>query len=604
MIEAPQPQGEQPTQYTPAGPPEPLIFESFEGINTATLRPGVDDKQAAWLDGFMPLGPMRNLRTMYGIGPALFQPADNDTIVFFDFFNIGSTPYMLAITGGGEIYAVNTNTKVSSTIAPAGTITNPARTAVGLSQYGSKYVLIVAQQTNGYWIWDGTTFYSPGGIGPVVTISNGGSGYVTPPTITFSGGGGSGAAATAILTGGIVTSIQITNSGTSYTSAPTMAFSSGSAAATVVLMPKAISGSAIEVYAGRVWIANNATITFSAPGSVTDFSSGSGGGNFTSSDSFLRVQFTQLKQTNGFLYLIADSSVNYISGVQTSGSPPVTTFTNQNADPEVGTPWPASVDVFSRNILFANAFGAHVTYGGAVTKISEPLDGVYNTVANFGNITPSAGKAIIFGKKCWMLLLPIIDPVSGQQVNKLLLTRDPVGKIWWTATQDVPLIYVQHQEINSVLTAYGTDGTAVYPLFAQPSVAVQKVAQSKLWDKPGGYQFTKFITRFWAILKYYDFRSSNLTVSFDNEIGSTIQTLAPTANAAIWTTPGGATSTWTTVSSAISTWLAGGGGALTVLAPDAVGEQGILTGFTITTSCADMAIVSAMIQDSMAGYRG
>jgi len=27
-----------------------------------------------------------------------------------------------------------------------------------------------------------------------------------------------------------------------------------------------------------------------------------------------------LKQTNGFLYLIGDSSINYISGVQTSGT--------------------------------------------------------------------------------------------------------------------------------------------------------------------------------------------------------------------------------------------------------------------------------------------
>ena len=146
-------------------------------------------------------------------------------------------------------------------------------------------------------------------------------------------------------------------------------------------------------------------------------------------------------------------------------------------------------------------FGAQVSYGGAVTKISEMLDGVYNTVPNFGNISPSAGKAIIFGKKCWILLLPIIDPVSGQQVNKLLLWS---GKLWWAATQDVPLIYIQHQEINSVLTSYGTDGLSVYPMFAQPSTAVQKVAQTKLWDKPGGYQFTKFVTRFWGIVQYYD----------------------------------------------------------------------------------------------------
>ena len=118
MIEAQPPSGEQSNPYLPAGPPDPLIFEAFEGINTATLRPGVDDKQAAWLDCFMPLGPGRNLRTMYDVGPALFTPADGDTIVFFDFFNISTTPYMLAIVTSGEIYAVNTNTGASTSIAP------------------------------------------------------------------------------------------------------------------------------------------------------------------------------------------------------------------------------------------------------------------------------------------------------------------------------------------------------------------------------------------------------------------------------------------------------------------------------------------------------
>ena len=44
--------------------------------------------------------------------------------------------------------------------------------------------------------------------------------------------------------------------------------------------------------------------------------------------------------------------------------------------------------------------------------------------------------------------------------------------------------------------------------------------------------------------------------------------------------------------------------AYSVLAPDAVAQEGVLTGFTVTTNAADMAIVSMMIQDSIAGYRG
>ena len=66
----------------------------------------------------------------------------------------------------------------------------------------------------------------PTGVGSV-TITTGGSGYTSAPTVTFSGGGGSVAAGTAVLTSGAVTSVTLTNAGTGYTSAPTVSFSGG-----------------------------------------------------------------------------------------------------------------------------------------------------------------------------------------------------------------------------------------------------------------------------------------------------------------------------------------------------------------------------------------
>ena len=61
-----------------------------------------------------------------------------------------------------------------------------------------------------------------------VTLDNGGTGY-TPGTYaaTFSGGGGSGAAATYTVTGTTVSYITVSNYGTGYTSAPTIAFPLG-----------------------------------------------------------------------------------------------------------------------------------------------------------------------------------------------------------------------------------------------------------------------------------------------------------------------------------------------------------------------------------------
>jgi hypothetical protein len=54
------------------------------------------------------------------------------------------------------------------------------------------------------------------------TITSGGNGYTNNPVVTITGGGGSGAKATAFQVNGVVTSISITNPGSGYTSAPSI----------------------------------------------------------------------------------------------------------------------------------------------------------------------------------------------------------------------------------------------------------------------------------------------------------------------------------------------------------------------------------------------
>lgn len=601
-------EGRNPSLHSPYLPPgvQPLVFEEFQGINTSTSRPGVDDKQAFWLDGFMPIG-RRFLRTMYGVGdPISFTDAAG--ISFFGFVNIGATPYCIVIHLDGSVHAVNTITRVSTEIAPAGTITSPSRLNVGLSQWGSQYLIIVSSQPNGYFLWDGTVFYSPGGIAPNVELTNVGSGYTSAPAVTVTGGSGTGATFTATVANGVVTGVTVTNSGTGYLAGETLALhftgGGGSAAAgTLTLMPFGISGTTVTTYAGHVWVADGDSVAFTGPGSVSDFSTNSGGGNFTSTDSTLRVRYIGLVQTNGFLYLVGDSSVSYISGVQTTSSPATTTFTLQNADPETGSPWPSTVGTFGRNVLFANAFGAHVSYGAAVTKISEPLDGVYATAPNFGGLIPSASKAILFGKRCWILLLPIIDPISGQQVNKLFLWN---GKIWWASMQDVTLLYIESQEIDSVLTTWGTDGTSIYPLFSTPSTAFEKIAQSRFWDAPVGYEQIKTSERFWAMANIFVLDDEPFQVSMDSELHSAVDFIdfvldPPTLN---WTNNAGDPINWTNNLGNPIDWFSSGTGIALTEPTGELSQQGALLGMTLKTRKSDMALISAKMSVEPAGYRG
>lgn len=60
------------------------------------------------------------------------------------------------------------------------------------------------------------------GMLSTITVTSGGSGYDTPPVISFTGGGGTGAVAVAYVTGGAVSSIVLVDPGRGYTSAPTV----------------------------------------------------------------------------------------------------------------------------------------------------------------------------------------------------------------------------------------------------------------------------------------------------------------------------------------------------------------------------------------------
>ena len=114
---------------------------------------------------------------------------------------------------------------------------------------------------------------------PANTLTSGGLGYTTAPAVTFSGGGGFGAAATAVLTGGVVTSITITNVGAGYTSPPTLTIAAPNITATATVEPQSAPASLRPLHS-RSPAAARAT---RAPPSVT-FVGGGGSGAAATAD--------------------------------------------------------------------------------------------------------------------------------------------------------------------------------------------------------------------------------------------------------------------------------------------------------------------------------
>ena len=91
------------------------------------------------------------------------------------------------------------------------------------------------------------------GVVSGITVTAGGTNYTSNPTVTISGGGGTGATATAARTGTAVSSVTVTNEGSGYTSQPTVSFShvNGTGAAANAQIDTASTGWALACQNGN-----------------------------------------------------------------------------------------------------------------------------------------------------------------------------------------------------------------------------------------------------------------------------------------------------------------------------------------------------------------
>jgi len=426
----------------PGSKPEVFTLDRFEGLNTQASRPGIDDQENSWLENMIPIGAS-NLRSLYGEGANIWTPPGGGVTAISIFpYNIGTVPQMLVFRSDGGLDNINLNTLVQQNIALANTFYDG--TAIpACAQWGNSGVVIVSKLSstnNGYWAWDGQ-LWPPGNASSPVWLG-----------------------------GGLTTA-----------------------------MPTSINGTYVETYQSRVIIDSGNIKQVSGPANGTTFSSAGGGVTLTASDPFLKRAFIASKQANGFLYSFGDSSINVISNI-TAGTP--ATLSNQNVDPQVGTSWKGTVQVFGNSIIFANTSGVYELRGGSAVKISDKIDGIFASAALTQPITtqPIAAVATLFGIRCYMLLLSVLDPFTNSQRFLLCMWN---GKKWFLGSQvlaGLPLTTIATQEIDSNLVAWGTSGSNVVQLFKTATDQLIKTIQSKFIQGDGGFITIKQILRAYALI--------------------------------------------------------------------------------------------------------
>lgn len=736
--------------------PRPFTVEDFGSLDTKATRPAIDSKSFAWIQNWIPIGA-GNMRTLYAESATpLYTAAVGRTIIHHAFYNIGTTEYAVVFLDNGTGYQVRVSDGATTTIsATANIFWQSGQELPAVAQWQSKYLIIVADNdTNGYWIWNGTKLFTNGTLAPTVTMETSGSTYASVPTVTAYGGTGTGATFTAVVennrvadvtvtdggsgylideqvtliftgggsedqaratatlsltsggvaivlvtnggsnyskpivtfaggagsgalafvsgaSNGVVTEVTITNPGVGYTSPPTVTIAdsgggagagatavcelrmgqitaitinnggtgydvppdviisdpdgaefpnvgaeatcttlagvvnaitirnnglgyktakvefqggNNAARASIKLMPFGISGSSVETYQSRVWVAEDTKFSFTAADSLDDFSTALGGGSRPVTDNNLKKRVVALRASNGFLYRFGDSSISVISNVQTSTSA-VTTFNDTNVDPQIGSAWRDTIVSFGRALVFANSSGVYALYGGAAEKVSPQLDGLF-AKASFNTaqsgITPTACVVNIFGIRCYALSFTTTDPYTNTLRDVMCLWD---GTRWFAATQLVQPDILSSQIIDSKMTAWGSKGRNLYKLFQVPSGSLLKVFQTKLFAFPS-YMHDAQAMRVYYIAKSNQGSAKLVTVALENEAGANPAISQPVAN------------TLTFMGSELISWTGAAAAALSFSAPGlfVIGytdsQYGRLLGATLTTDHEDLTMVS------------
>jgi hypothetical protein len=338
-----------------------------------------------------------------------------------------------------------------------------------------------------------------GDIGSI-TITNGGSGYYAVPTVTITGGNGTGATATAVLTSndstpiGSVDSVTVTNAGVGYTSVPTAVFSAppagGTEATGTVVLNGAVGGIAsVTITNSGANYTSPPTVAFGAPptggtqatgtavmtGSVASVTLTDGGSGYATAPIVtFGAPLPGGTQATG----VAQISGGVITGVSITapGSgypfPPSVTFTGGGGENAVGESVMTTVSVVYEVIM--DNYGAGYTTAPSVTFSGGGGTGAAGTaVVSTGTV---AG-VIITNQGAGYLTAPTITLSGGGPTTPAVLT--PVlakGTVTGITLTDQGSAYTGQATV-AITGGGGTGAAATAVMNLAPSAAIITVTQ-------------------------------------------------------------------------------------------------------------------------------
>jgi hypothetical protein len=131
-----------------------------------------------------------------------------------------------------------------------------------------------------------------------------------------------------------------------------------------------------------------------------------------------------------------------------------------------------------RYMIMFNGAGIFLMQGGDAQEIGNKVTNIFQTL-DTSLYLPTMCTATMFGFRVLLCNGRFTDPFGV--TRSLLLMWHPVEKqqFWSIASQNLELTHIGHYEQDSIITPYGTDGTSLYQLFAQPDNTLKKRLSTK-----------------------------------------------------------------------------------------------------------------------------
>ena len=445
------------------------VVKDFKGVNTKNSRTVIENGEFAWLENAQPIG-FGNVRIVEG-NQLVNATAWTANVTYMSSVNIQNNEYVLGFQDDGSAQYVNLTTNTLGNIAPANTFSN---SGVAITQWKNERALII-DPNNGYKTWDGVDLLDIGSV-VTVTINNPGTGYsAANTTVTFGApdqANGVQATGEVIIVANAVSEIIVTEAGTGYTSPPSVTITGGGSNANVTCSILDQNGTDVATFSGRAWIASDRTTFYTAADTYNDFTNISAG-FLTISDSTLRTNITRILSANNFLYVFGEDSINVFSDVRIDTVTGVTLFTNTNVSASIGSNLRNTIFPYFRSVLFMNEYGVYALVGATTTKISDPLDGVFPLIDFSQPI--SGGQCLVNNILCAVYNFKYSDNGTMRWLQAAFFERK-----WFFTNQLADAYLVVPAVKDGFLNLYGSTGRNLYQFYEDATNQVNMEIQTAL----------------------------------------------------------------------------------------------------------------------------